>query len=69
MKGGIAVDITIGLDIGRQGWRRRASPRLWHRAIACYFTHGDRRTQKKDNWREVTIGKAFLVSTLQASLG
>lgn len=36
------------------------------RTIACYFTHGDRRTKK--SWCEITIGKAFLVSRLQALL-
>lgn len=35
-------------------------------AIACYFTHGDRRTEKSHE--EVTIGKAFLVSRLQSLL-
>ena len=35
-------------------------------AVACYFNHGDRRTEK--SWREVTIGKAYLVSRLQALL-
>jgi len=30
---------------------------------ACYFTHGDRRTAE---WSRVTIGKAWLVSRLQA---
>lgn len=34
--------------------------------IACYFTHGDRRVEK--NSREVVIGKALLVSRLQALL-
>ena len=33
--------------------------------IACYFTHGDRRAQ---DGRQVTIGKAWLVSRLQALL-
>lgn len=36
------------------------------KAVACYFTHGDRRVQK--NRREVSIGKAFLVSKLQSLL-
>lgn len=34
--------------------------------VACYFNHGDRRNEK--SWREVIIGKAFLVSRLQALL-
>lgn len=34
--------------------------------IACYFTHGDRRT--KDGYYKVSIGKAWLVSRLQALL-
>jgi hypothetical protein len=32
--------------------------------VACYFTHGDRRTEKSG--REIIIGKALLVSRLQA---
>lgn len=36
------------------------------KAIACYFNHGDRRVEK--SWDEVVIGKAFLVSRLQALL-
>ncbi len=36
------------------------------RPIACYFTHGDRRTEK--GWWEITIGKAYLVSRLQVLL-
>ena len=35
------------------------------RPIACYFTHGDRRTEEG---RQVSIGKAWLVSRLQALL-
>lgn len=35
------------------------------RPIACYFTHGDRRTQEG---RGVTLGKAWLVSRLQSLL-
>ncbi|MGE0543051.1 MAG: hypothetical protein AB7R89_23025 [Dehalococcoidia bacterium] len=35
------------------------------RVIACYFTHGDRRTEERSR---VTIGKAWLVSRLQALL-
>lgn len=34
--------------------------------VACYFTHGDRRTEKSG--REIVIGKAYLVSRLQALL-
>jgi hypothetical protein len=34
--------------------------------VACYFTHGDRCREK--NGQEVTIGKAHLVSSLQALL-
>jgi len=34
--------------------------------VACYFTHGDKRNEKSS--REVTIGKAYLVSRLQALL-
>lgn len=36
------------------------------RGVACYFNHGDRRNEK--SWREVIIGKAFLVSRLQLLL-
>ena len=36
------------------------------RTVACYFTHSDRRTKK--DWREIIIGKAYLVSRLQALL-
>jgi hypothetical protein len=32
--------------------------------VACYFNHGDRRNEKSG--REVVIGKAYLVSRLQA---
>ena len=35
------------------------------RPIACYFTHGDRRTQERGR---VSIGKAWLVSRLQSLL-
>ena len=35
------------------------------RIIACYFTHGDRRTQEGGH---VSIGKAWLVSRLQVLL-
>lgn len=34
------------------------------RAVACYFNHGDRRIEKSGN--EIIIGKALLVSRLQA---
>jgi len=34
--------------------------------VACYFNHGDQRSDKE--WNKVTIGKAFLVSRLQALL-
>lgn len=36
------------------------------KATACYFTYGDRRTEKSH--QEVTVGKAFLVSRLQSLL-
>jgi hypothetical protein len=37
--------------------------------IAVYFTHGDRRIETKDRQqRQVSLGKAFLVSRLQALL-
>lgn len=37
--------------------------------IACYFTHGDRRTEERvDGQEQVSIGKAWLVSRLQALL-
>ena len=36
------------------------------RPVACYFTHGDRRVEKDRH--EITIGKAYLVSRLQALL-
>ena len=36
------------------------------RAVACYFNHGDRRTEKDGH--EIVIGKAYLVSRLQALL-
>lgn len=35
------------------------------RPVAVYFTHGDRRTEAAD---KITLGKAFLVSRLQALL-
>ncbi len=35
------------------------------RVMACFFTHGDRLTQES---RELRVGKAYLVSTLQALL-
>lgn len=34
--------------------------------VACYFTHGDRRTEPSP--REVILGKAYLVARLQALL-
>ena len=39
------------------------------KVVACYFTHGDRRTEERVNGQEqVSIGKAWLVSRLQALL-
>ena len=37
--------------------------------VAVYFTHGDRRTEDRaEGYRQVKLGKAFLVSRLQALL-
>lgn len=39
------------------------------KVVAVYFTHGDRRIETKDRQqRQVSLGKAFLVSRLQALL-
>ena len=60
----VLIDATgVGTPIVDLVKQRIVEGRIW----AVYFTHGDRRTEDRGE-RRITLGKAFLVSRLQALL-